>query len=61
MYVPFKSIECDMLARKYGWCCGSSSIGESFVMKGGGMCVGEVYRFDGWDWIGDEVSGMSAG
>ena len=47
MYVPFKSIQCDMLVRKYGWCCGSSGIGESFVMKGGGMCVGEVYRFDG--------------
>ena len=26
---------------------GSSGIGESFVVKGGGMCVGEVYRFDG--------------
>ena len=47
MYVPFKSIECDMLVRKYGWCCGSSGIGESIVMKGGGMCVVEVYRFDG--------------
>ena len=40
---------------------GSSGIDESFVVKGDGMCVGEVYRFDGWDWIGDGVSGMPAG
>ena len=36
MYVPFKSIECVMLVRKYGWCCGPSGIGDSCSVKGVG-------------------------